>query len=1115
MRRVIEFTISSTSDAPMLEKYTLLRGIDAPSRLTKNKQTGASYEITHLESGLPGRSMSLASEFGAPPFCFAGFCTFEPDFTKFSSISALDEDTGHGKKYFYLFSNRLPVKQVELELKKLRVFQSQGSAIRHHDHGEVTSRHGELVYDLDKKDISAIYFCQEESFQSSPNAPKNIYTILQELEQWRAITSRIQALYLQREYYLIHQETLDLIEYSTKKKEAFRLQNPFSSEEIIQLWLEIMDVFLPVIAQEDPCLFLTLSIDEIKIYAVYGILIKNCLAPDNNYDTELKEQLNKTLEPLISQWKTKRVSINLDDKDISRFEEELTYSVKELKDKIRKNPTANEHPLSTLFQETRRLYSYVACFKKQNDGFLYKALTNVIIASTMKTHHDPNDALFLLKGLFESDYFLNPKDLEPILKGLFDEQTLKSSHISTLYDLVSELKAENAKQLKAFLKTQCENFLVSFNNGMNAYLDKNDDFFIASISLGISKKVVAETVTALISKARIPLGQLSFLLPYLEITEDLLKTSDKLIYITNPTKNMQLGFKGGKLSNSITSAIIISIFFREWDSFNKYKHQIIEHLNSRGISLDKHLTLFLEESLKKQLTKDVNELIQYDIDTKRTPVKIKRSIWANFYKSAHSVPYDNLKKIIRLYSSNNPEFGPLPKSAFKLLIIVGLRILLKNNGQMAWYLKKIAEVTLPTQVEALLNKILTRTLDNFPNAIFDITIQYGLLALHPEFKTLISSRLLSQNIAPLYLEKRVAPIDKTPAIMPLAQKALLFVFENYLNKKYNNEKGHTWFPILYKQDGAIVTSPAAHYEAFIEGQDGPFVYRSNHGLAHTARTLYLLHLVIQFTLKTANPELTTCLHSQMDTLDKRNKFITKLQIALAFYVTGREGEQGFGSEDYNRYRENSAAYFKQYVLNEKLIPELFKNEEELLLYVDCLANPYYDGILFDDLRQSNEKLKKSICIKLLLYGAHCVDLARLWGPNKIYHETVNDLVKGSCIITNSVRAQALLVFHEAAMLCHAMGDSVSMVYDVNTKTCKYPKIVFSNTYDTRYPKTDLAKFFAFSLDPIGCIELLNTWQLHAKPNHKKPSQQGAIASHFFSKSSPSVESNETVMSHKI
>lgn len=1094
----------------MLEKYTLLRGIDTPSRLTKKEQTGASYEITHLEQGLLGRSVSLASEFGAPPFCFAGFCIFHPDFTKISSISALDEDTGKGKKYLYLFSNRLPVKQVEMELKKLKHLQSQDRVLRHHGSEGTTSQHGELVYDLEKKDISAIYFCEEESFQNAATFPKTIYDILLDLKEWRAITSRIQAIYIQRDYYLVHQVQLDLFEYSTSQTQAFRQQAPFCEEEIIQLWLDLLNAFIPVIATEDPCLFLNLSIDEIKNYAVNGVLIKNCLPADSNYDTTLKQQLQHKLAFLINTKKEELIGTTLDEKEIRDFEEELSDSLEKLQDKIQKtSPTLNMDDAlfktnAILFKKTRRLYSYVTCFRQEKQTLLYTALSNLIRAAVIENSYPhPSDIQPLrLKGLFESAYFLNPMDLILILNVLFQEKKLEGAHILDFYHLVCTLKEDQADLLLSVLKTNCQAILLNLTEEL-LYGDAAL-FFNASLYLGISKEKVSEAVSVVMLRDVLHIKQFAQLLPYLQLEEK-----------GNPKKHSK-GVTLTEIYKSYLVALVKSLFFGHWKHFNNYRKSIEDYFKSSNYLGYSNLATLLNGSLKDKLITDADEIIKYDTDSNRRPPRLKRSIWASFYKSANSVPYESLKKTFPLFTQNNPEFGPLPLKAFKLLLIIGIRILLQNNGQMSRYLKKIASLSLPNQVESFLDKILTRTLDYFPNAIFDKTIQQGLLALHPEFKTLIHQRVVLQQSRKIDLDKKMNPVPSTENIMPLAQKALIFAYENYLIKRYSNEKGQTYFPILYKQEATLVVAPTRHYEAFIEGQDGPFVYRSNHGLAHTARTLYLLLPVIQFNLKTMNPELKRILCAQMNSIEKKTKFITKLQIALAFYVTGREGEHGFGSEEYQNYRENSALNFWQYIESEHLTHELFEDEQELSLYVDCLANPYYQGCLYQDLKQENEKLKKAICIKILLYSAHCADLARLWGPSKIRTETVFDLMKGSYLASNSDEQEAFLIFHEASRLCHAMGDAVGVTYDTAKNQCSHPKMGFSNAYDTRYPKTNLETFFAFSLDPMACIEFLNTGQYSVpKTDNPSPQQPESTSLRFFARNSSSFEKDEPLVSYKI
>jgi ribosomal protein S17E len=162
------------------------------------------------------------------------------------------------------------------------------------------------------------------------------------------------------------------------------------------------------------------------------------------------------------------------------------------------------------------------------------------------------------------------------------------------------------------------------------------------------------------------------------------------------------------------------------------------------------------------------------------------------------------------------------------------------------------------------------------------------------------------------------------SIGPLAAAALKYSVDNYIFKKYTSDPGY-YHPILYRDHEGKIKYSKNYIE--YQGLELGSVFRSNHGVCHTARTLQLVRNVMDYNLKHANDKVKGYIQSQTSTEEEQEKFITKLQIAMAFYVSGRGGEEGWGNELYNKYRQQSAENFKEYVKKQNLIPVLFRSEQ--------------------------------------------------------------------------------------------------------------------------------------------------------------------------------------------
>jgi hypothetical protein len=138
-------------------------------------------------------------------------------------------------------------------------------------------------------------------------------------------------------------------------------------------------------------------------------------------------------------------------------------------------------------------------------------------------------------------------------------------------------------------------------------------------------------------------------------------------------------------------------------------------------------------------------------------------------------------------------------------------------------------------------------------------------------------------------------------------------------------------------------------------------------------------------------------------------------------------------------------------------------------YAKCLEHSYLaDG-------EMTTLTAEEASLKILLYGSHCADLARIWKPQQIAAKTIHDLMKRVDDQNNDdARHDVLLIFNESAQLCKTMGDSIGTEYDVDKKQCIPPQNVrFCNLYQTAFPKTNIDEFYNYSTDVQLCIDMIN------------------------------------------
>jgi hypothetical protein len=108
---------------------------------------------------------------------------------------------------------------------------------------------------------------------------------------------------------------------------------------------------------------------------------------------------------------------------------------------------------------------------------------------------------------------------------------------------------------------------------------------------------------------------------------------------------------------------------------------------------------------------------------------------------------------------------------------------------------------------------------------------------------------------------------------------------------------------------------------------GITIARPNHGLAHTLRTAaYVSHVVQAYNFFTKGT---------LSSLDTEH-----IQLALLFYVVGRENEASFGNAEYLKFRQKSADAFETYI--RKKLPQEF-TATQLQFYKTGIYNAYSDS----------------------------------------------------------------------------------------------------------------------------------------------------------------------------
>ncbi|MBA2656157.1 MAG: NAD-dependent ubiquitin ligase [Tatlockia sp.] len=1073
--RTVENKIINGQDNCQSEKTSLLRGVSCPSKFNGEKEpynTRAAYEIkmNSKETGNPGRSVTLAGV-GSVSFSGTGFYISHLDTSRIISISPVDDDSGHFAKEHMKLANHLQPEKVIMELQKLTDLQKNGGRTRKHISTRAVfknttreyhlSHHNELTYDIRSSDISGIYYTETKVWATEDNVLPGP-------------SAKLQAAYLQKEYERIKGIVLPLYHYNDTNG-LFTAHESFSDEMLVQFWEDVVNHYLEEMLNKEPTIVLSLSTEEIKISAVYNFK-NNALSPDWLCHDNLKLKINEAVEKIIVVKKQIARNLLSEKGRINSYEKSL-INIDNLHETIYQHYTLDiilncrQFVFDALCDEITKLYFYELSQKDCRQDTLKQLIqaffdqyfqVNLLALKSLKR--------LLTLGCVDKSY------LYEIIKIYVEKDQLDCQYIPGIYELIDIIDGDHRDILTIKINEHCERLLNS-KTTINFFQEGLPDFLAMAKKRGFSDEKISKLAVRMLRQSNISSSEFISLMEYIQSTDELM---DKCV------ENFSFGGVWNLLSNVVTledqfvKARYLEIYLKTLESSFKYG---LPNLFSK-VKQEMDLIILKKGFNKGLITQGLINIIHLYLQPlmdKYFDENFKNSSRYFHAGASSNVINDKLKPLMMIYSRSNPEFGAMPLKPFKLLMIVGMKIIFKNPRYIEKFLKQLDKVVLPVNVENVLDSLLKKSMDYYPDALQDPRVYEALNLLHPEFKSVLKNR------CPLVLNEINVRECSVPRkiITARGRDALVYAYKNYLINPFQNENSYTQFPVLYLDKNKEPSfSPSRVYTGYIQGQDDScIVYRSNHGLPHTALTLYYLHLVVDFNLKHGFHQVKDYIKRQTSTPEDYERFIEKLQIAMGFYVTGREGEQGFETEEYMKYREKSASNFEDYVISQDLLGSVFKNENELKVYKASLKQPYLDQPIkeLDNCRYGlDTDIGERGCyasLRVLMYGAHCVDLIRLRAPYVIQHETIKDLMKAVPdvdLINEEIRHDALLIFKVAAKLNILIGNSVVADYDVNRRKCISPKVKFCDSYNTIFPKTDLKRFIHYSTSPDACVELLNS-----------------------------------------
>ncbi len=220
-------------------------------------------------------------------------------------------------------------------------------------------------------------------------------------------------------------------------------------------------------------------------------------------------------------------------------------------------------------------------------------------------------------------------------------------------------------------------------------------------------------------------------------------------------------------------------------------------------------------------------------------------------------------------------------------------------------------------------------------------------------------------------DRVVAPasgaVTRQVTTQPTAQRTSVPVwngFSLYTDDAVKNAARHAYTNYLGKRYTGPVESQPVDF-------GGMTVYRQHHGLAHTLRTMAYAEVIVEEARKAKLRGQTLKEFKDGRTIaDVTPAELKKILIAAAFFVTGRDDEES--AKNYAKYHEQSRDAFLKYVNANRadLIPDVFKDDEDVKLYADVIEDKEHDWA-------------KSPA-HVLINQAHMVDLMRVKQPPESY-----------------------------------------------------------------------------------------------------------------------------------
>ena len=246
-----------------------------------------------------------------------------------------------------------------------------------------------------------------------------------------------------------------------------------------------------------------------------------------------------------------------------------------------------------------------------------------------------------------------------------------------------------------------------------------------------------------------------------------------------------------------------------------------------------------------------------------------------------------------------------------------------------------------------------------------------------------------------------------------ATEAAQYVYDTYLKHPYTAKSRYnrmSW--------GTHISSPLGT------------IYRPNHGLPHTLRTMAYIPVLRDFYEANGITDSTGRHVLPFEEIDDAD--ILRCQLAMAFYVSGRESEDCFKNNRklYNTYRADSARYFEKYISEKGLVGEgqPFASAEQLEQYRE-MVQLGFEGILQyrGNGARVHEYATKGHVLNLFMANAHSLDIARCRTTGEFRASTMEWYSKEYTRAVHSRDLDALILFAQECLV--KTGDKVRAKFD--------------------------------------------------------------------------------------